>query len=406
MNSTFILQVNKWASVYETTLRLVEDTRYVLSHDEVPIYIAQERHDILGAWLRLLSLVQGVDPHKRATGAHTEEDNDSVPAPFVLCYYLGNIHSLLVGGAYSIAEYKDTKVYGNGQCYDEEEKLPQCSTSCRNDASDCSLQHADSNDRGICPAVPASAVWLISECLKTIESCLELDSGPRSNLFNLDASSGNSSNIMSLRKKFFRIGVSENRIARPCTTDTNGNHGPSRHGRLIAFLSGEKVETLAQDGDLMDVSDITDSTSEVYSMFPTLDDSLEDINSVRELEAFKVMNLIDWPDIDYNVSSQEISFHIPLHRFLSLLLRKALKTCYEETGALGEMNSKLALTSSKPHKFFQLVLKGAHPSGFSAYIMENPLRLRVFCAQVRAGMWRKNGDAVILNCEWYRAVQW
>ncbi|KAJ7950320.1 E3 ubiquitin-protein ligase PRT6 [Quillaja saponaria] len=38
--------------------------------------------------------------------------------------------------------------------------------------------------------------------------------------------------------------------------------------------------------------------------------------------------------------------------------------------------------------------------------MEHPLRIRVFCAEVHAGMWRKNGDAALLCCEWYRSVCW
>ncbi|CAN4109660.1 unnamed protein product [Withania somnifera] len=44
--------------------------------------------------------------------------------------------------------------------------------------------------------------------------------------------------------------------------------------------------------------------------------------------------------------------------------------------------------------------------GFSAFIMEHALRIRVFCAQVQAGMWRRNGDVAILSCEWYRSVRW
>ncbi|KAF2288678.1 hypothetical protein GH714_010354 [Hevea brasiliensis] len=55
---------------------------------------------------------------------------------------------------------------------------------------------------------------------------------------------------------------------------------------------------------------------------------------------------------------------------------------------------------------FGRVLSGCHPCGFSAFVMEHPLRNRVFCAQVHAGMWRRNGDAAILSSEWYRSVRW
>ena len=57
-------------------------------------------------------------------------------------------------------------------------------------------------------------------------------------------------------------------------------------------------------------------------------------------------------------------------------------------------------------EFFSHVLRGCEPYGFASIVMEHPLRVRVFCAQVRAGMWRKNGDAAILSAEWYRYVQW
>lgn len=56
--------------------------------------------------------------------------------------------------------------------------------------------------------------------------------------------------------------------------------------------------------------------------------------------------------------------------------------------------------------FFGNVLGGCHANGFSAFVMEHPLRNRVFCAQVHAGMWRRNGDAAILSSEWYRSVRW
>ncbi|KAF8379035.1 hypothetical protein HHK36_028462 [Tetracentron sinense] len=82
------------------------------------------------------------------------------------------------------------------------------------------------------------------------------------------------------------------------------------------------------------------------------DDSIVEADCATELKALRVLGLSDWPDIVYDV------------------------------------------------------LKGCHPYGFSAFVMEHPLRIRVFCAQVYAGMWRKNGDAAILNCEWYRLVSW
>ncbi|KAG2284685.1 hypothetical protein Bca52824_055905 [Brassica carinata] len=44
--------------------------------------------------------------------------------------------------------------------------------------------------------------------------------------------------------------------------------------------------------------------------------------------------------------------------------------------------------------FFSYVIGDFHPYGFSALVMEHVLRIRVFCAQVIAGMWKKNGFCV------------
>ncbi|XP_020273460.1 E3 ubiquitin-protein ligase PRT6 [Asparagus officinalis] len=393
------LQVSRWSSIYDTTLRLVEDTRYVMSHDEVSRYIAEERPDIPRAWLRLLSLVQGMDPQRRTTGIHTEDDNDNVPAAFALCYYLGNVHSLLVGAAFSVAEPKETK----GDKGLLHPSSSDCSISCPVDASN----HI-STDRENCPTIPTSAMWLISECLKTIENWLEPCSTPRGNLFSSDASGSNGSSIFTLGKKSFSTRKSRNRVNITSLSGVgfDGDQVPSIHERLASSPASGELEAHVKDDPQADVSDNYDMVPEFSSKSVGQDASFEEISSGRELEAFRIFNLVNWPIIEYDVSSQEISFHIPLHRFLSLLLRKALKTFYEKTGILVKANDKLTRTSSHQHEFFGQVLEGVHPCGFSAYIMENPLRLRVFCAQVRAGMWRRNGDAAILSCEWYRSFQW
>jgi hypothetical protein len=115
----------------------------------------------------------------------------------------------------------------------------------------------------------------------------------------------------------------------------------------------------------------------------------------------------DWPTIIYDGSSQAISVHIPIHRFLSRLLQQALnRYCCEsemlDMTAICDANSSSTIYSG----FFEHALRGSHPYGFSAFIMENPLRNRVFCAEVRAGMWLRNGSEAVKSCEWYRSVRW
>ena len=96
-----LFQITKWVKLYETTIRVVEDIRFVMSHSVVPIFVTRERRDISRMWMRLLGFVQGMNPQKRETGMHIEEENDNMHLPFLLGRSIANIHSLLVGGAFS-----------------------------------------------------------------------------------------------------------------------------------------------------------------------------------------------------------------------------------------------------------------------------------------------------------------
>ncbi|PQQ09991.1 E3 ubiquitin-protein ligase PRT6 isoform X1 [Prunus yedoensis var. nudiflora] len=136
-----------------------------------------------------------------------------------------------------------------------------------------------------------------------------------------------------------------------------------------------------------------------------LDDSAMEVDGAMDLDALRVLSSSDWPDITYDISLQDISVHIPLHRLLSLLLQKALRRCFGEVPDLASATSANS-SSAILTDFFGNFLGGCHPYGFSAFVMEHPLRIRVFCAEVHAGIWRKNGDAALLSCEWYRSVRW
>ncbi|KAL0709036.1 hypothetical protein Bca4012_016014 [Brassica carinata] len=115
-----------------------------------------------------------------------------------------------------------------------------------------------------------------------------------------------------------------------------------------------------------------------------------------------ILGLCDWPDIHYDVSFQAISVYLPLHRLLSLLIEKALRMCYGESALDHGVSVSLEIPQAD---FFSYVLGDFHPCGFSALVMEHVLRVRVFWAQVIAGMWKKNGDAPLVSCEWYRSVR-
>lgn len=131
---------------------------------------------------------------------------------------------------------------------------------------------------------------------------------------------------------------------------------------------------------------------------------LEDTDSKIDSDAFRLFAMDEWPEFTYDVSSEEISFHVPLHWLFSLLLKKLLKSCFGDNELLEMDNSLSQVCLLEFHQiFFNQILQDCHKNGFSAFIMELPLRLRVYCAQVSADMWQRNGEAATSICSWYHS---
>ncbi|KAI3772681.1 hypothetical protein L6452_03873 [Arctium lappa] len=339
------LQVSKWGNLYETTHRVVEDIRFVMSHSTIPKYMTCDRRDISRTWMKLLAFVQGMSPQKRETNIHIEEENENMHLPFVLGHSIANIHALLVAGAFSASnrETEDESVSTTyKQDIDEQDSVRHAkvgrlsqessvsSVTGRGASFDCEMKSVEGNADSL--AVLTSISWLMFECLRAIENWLKVD---------------------------------------------------NTSGALRSVLNSRASNSSG------------------------FDDRLVEGDYTNEIEALTVLSLADWPEIEYDVSSQEISVHIPLHRLLSLVLQRALKRCYGESALpdlriVGSADSSTAVYGD----FFGHVLGGCHPYGFSAFVMEHPLRIRVFCSEVHAGMWRKNGDAAVLSYEWYRSVRW
>ncbi|XP_074362573.1 E3 ubiquitin-protein ligase PRT6 isoform X3 [Apium graveolens] len=375
----FRLQVSTWANLYEMTLRVVEDIRFIMSHSVVPKYVARDRHDISRTWMKLLAFVQGMSPEKRETGIHIEEENDSMHLPFVLGHSIANIHSLLVAGAFSDSSIEDADCELSSDTYSQDfddqdsqrhakvgrlsHESNVSSVSGRSSTVDYARKTAEITSN-IFP-VPTSASLLLFECLRAIENWLVVDntSIPFLNILSPKITSNSG-------KKFFAL-------KRTLSDIKKGKLRPNH----THFLTGMEQET--------------GSTS--------VGDKAIDWEHMNE--ALRALSLSDWPDISYDVSSQDISLHIPLHRLLSLILQIAFRRCYGDKSppTITAGTDQLAVIR---RDFFGHVLGGCHPHGFSAFVMEHPLRIRVFCAEVHAGMWRKNGDAAILSCEWYRSVRW
>jgi len=113
----------------------------------------------------------------------------------------------------------------------------------------------------------------------------------------------------------------------------------------------------------------------------------------------------EWPAVDFDVSRQDVSFHIPLHRMLALLLHKALdfhSAKQEECSG----KDKTLLSDGESSFLVEILPAKFRVPGFAAVVMEHPLRLQVLYAQVQAGMWRRNGHATSALCELYHTVHW
>lgn len=380
---------------------MVEDIRFVMSHTVVPMYVTHDRRDILRTWMKLLAFVQGMNPEKRETGVHIEEENENMHLPFVLGHSIANIHSLLVAGAFSVSSNEEAGAEQFSSTYaqdtDDQDSLRHAkvgrlsqesyvsSVSGRSGTLDGASKVTEVKSDVF--LVPTSASCLIIECLRAIESWLGVDN--TSSPF-LSVLSPKFSNISG--KKFIKRTLSKIKKGRHIL---DSNNTPFSIGNQISSSSGDlHTSLILEDARAMELD--TEPSN--------VDDNSVEGEHINELEALHALSLSDWPDISYDVSSQDISVHIPLHRLLSLVLQRALRRCYGESPqTLTASHDSLSATY---HDFFGHILGGCHPYGFSAFVMEHPLRIRVFCAEVHAGMWRKNGEAAILSCEWYRSVRW
>lgn len=351
---------------------MVEDIRFIMSHSAVPKYICQRRRDLVRAWMRLLASVQWMNTQKRETGSHIEDENENVHLPFVLCHSISNILSLLVAGAFSDDSAEETFCSADQEDQDNLRHAKVGRLSQESSVSSITGKNTLDNEAKSADSfpVPSSALWLVYECLRSIENWIGLDNtlGPLSAL-SLKTNDGSSTNFLALKRTLSRF----------------------RRGRyMFKSSTSDRNEALLKQC----------SPSLNIALGLECDETVPEGESSSEPEGLRVLSLSDWPDITYDVSSQEISVHIPLHRLLSMVLRRALKECYGDSGLSSE--SSFVRYSD----FLCQILDGAHPCGFSAFVMEHPLRIRVFCAQVHAGMWRRNGDAPILFSEWYHTVRW
>ena len=359
----FKLQAHKWSKMCKITGFQVEEIRYVTNHEKVPKYIICERPDIIKYWFRILGLIHGIDPQKRASGLHSGDENDYevLQGPFVLARSLWNVQENLVDGAFSVGRdenMEDLQVSDHGD-HLRHTKIGKLSEG---GSFVCSKSNIPS-ELGVSasPIIPVHVRSLISMSLRYLDGLLAAEAS-KNHWF--DSSSRFDSHILNFRSILFRTKKGARR---------------DRAHRSPQFAVSSPRTRMEQ-------------FSESYSR---IDDMID-----ADAETLTVLSMEEWPEIAYDVSSQEVSFHIPVHRLLGFLLQECMKRSYGISGvrqrkhdAIGDFND-----------FFKKSLDGFHPSGFSCFVMEHPLRLRVFCAQVHAGMWRRNSDAGPLLSEFYHGV--
>lgn len=404
---------------------MLEDIRFVMSHTVVAKYVIHDQKDISKSWVRLLAFVQGMNPQKRETGIPIEDDNDNMLLPFALCHSIGNIHYLLVDGAFSAANSEETDDEILSSAYEQDKldmvdtdalrhakvgRLSQessaCSAALKSSALPCASKFGEAKHDTISHLfIPPSVKWLMYECVKAIENWLEVDNttGAALNKLTPNASNNSVSNFSALKETLSKLRKGKYIFGR--LVSSSEDHG-RRHSSDVHSGSGGSFELESGKSKNNKPMISGDANAVNASSSAWFNDILME-GDTMDIDAVHILNLSDWPNIIYNVSSQDISVHIPLHRLLSLLLHKALRRCFGDS-ALPNMTSGSSVNSLSTSgiEFFAHILGGCHPYGFSAFVMEHPLRVRVFCAEVHAGMWRKNGDAALYSCEWYRSVRW
>ncbi|CAM8960365.1 unnamed protein product [Rhodiola kirilowii] len=401
------IQLVKWSNMYETTLRVIDDIRFVLSHDDVPKCIVNERKSILRIWVRLLGFMQGMDPLKRETGIHVEDESEHMHLPFILDYYIALVHSLLVDGAYfeepdedgiqhaCELELNDGESLRHAKVGRVSQESSVCSAPGRSIIMPKSSIAGPANKDAVSHLlVPPSFIWLASECVRAIENWLEVDI-PSEDLLNVSSSTGellSGSNFIALKRTLskFRRG---NSIFRrfSCLSEPSERNSSS----LLTDLPTSPGVESEPYGKILPEGPVSDKecNSEAF-----MNNAME-VESKADSGVLRVLSVSEWPNLEYDVSSQDISLHIPLHRLLSSILHKGLMQLY---GVPSVCYDPLPDTVN----FFGKFLGSCHPYGFSAFLMEHPVRIRVFCAQVHAGMWKRNGDVAVVSCELYRTTRW
>eukprot|EP00850_Spirogloea_muscicola_P019997 SM000205S06204 [mRNA] locus=s205:3198:12812:+ [translate_table: standard] len=419
--------------------RITEDLRYVLSHPEVARWTAREQPALMQTFLQLLAFLQGMAVQVRQVHVHVEVESDDWSHSYTLEKRLAGLHILLVQGAADQASLPEGGGCGAGHS--------------QATASAFALQAADKVygwrlHRVAGVAVAGPLLYLLSKCLQIVALWLAVDAARATRQPQGQAAApaatrrlppGRATRELRLGRVTIR-GVPMERLPqeeneqRPAAAvaaaaaaaaaaaevaedvqmevatapEAEAEQGawarPAAHHNATAAQQARMRETLSESnrlqgnereegGEVVDVNGastrgVTEIHNDTWWMGSDTPLVLPDAAA-----AFSIQD----PPIAPDPSQLEVSFHIPLHRMLALLLHSAL-------GPAVAAGDKVAV----PGESFLLDILPAdfRSPGFVMALMEHPLRLQVACAQVQAGMWRRNGHPMVALADRYHSVFW
>uniref|UniRef100_A0A7I4DB25 E3 ubiquitin-protein ligase n=1 Tax=Physcomitrium patens TaxID=3218 RepID=A0A7I4DB25_PHYPA len=454
------ISVSKGPVVKRLYFRIIEDIRYVMTHLEVSQYVTQKRPELARAWLHLLAFIQGMFPHRRITSIHVEEETEDWGSAYSLEFQMACIHPLFVAGA-AASSYSDARSKDDLMC--DSQSYPQVATynpkggissnrivngvgslqysnvgasytgtwvadvdmydatptlDPTDSVTELILQQRGKKESGKAfiaeMQVPHSLLWLIAECTQVLDIWLGVDASRESVKSGQLAT--DASQVAGIRRSTRWRGRGGRGI-RDSPTQTTGGQIREwlRRSRRLPLEPRVWPEVAPEQAAMGTNSGIQVSDMDVEIQIPRegWDNRAAEWWMGPEASTSSTIGQLveddEWPTIEFDVSRQDVSFHIPLHRMLALLLHKTLEfySAKQDTPSSKERimpnfgsvdDGRLFLEQVLPPKF--------RVPGFAAVVMEHPLRLQVLCAQVQVGMWRRNGHATSALCDLYHTVHW
>eukprot|EP00850_Spirogloea_muscicola_P017096 SM000143S00761 [mRNA] locus=s143:215929:225527:- [translate_table: standard] len=417
--------------------RITEDLRYVLSHPEVARWTAREQPALLQTFLQLLAFLQGMAVQVRQVHVHVEVESDDWSHSYTLEKRLAGVHTLLVQGAADQASLLE-----GGGCDAGHSQAT---------ASAFALQAADKVHgwrlhRVAGVAVAGPLLYLLSKCLQIVALWLAVDAARATR-----QPQGQAAAPVATRRLLSGRAARELRLGRVTIRGVPMERPPQEeNGRrpaaavAAAAAAGAAAAEVAEDVQMEDATapeaeaeqgarapaHHNASAAQQARMRETLSESnrlhgnegeesgeVVDVNGASTIGVADIQDDMWWmgsdtplvqpdaaaafsiqdPPIAPDPSQLEVSFHIPLHRMLALLLHSAL-------GPAVAAGDKVAV----PGESFLLDILPAkfRSPGFVMALMEHPLRLQVACSQVQAGMWRRNGHPMVALADRYHSVFW